>query len=112
MESVSFDLLMYTMVVLTGWTLAILIGIVGNMLRAKRGRGTFRKSDTKHLMYMIGVACVLTLLTLFYPELSYSIPSTIIALQIGIILPLIYLTEKHWKDWVNLCEIIRSSHKG
>lgn len=109
MEGTSYIILTYAMLLLSCWSSVIALGVIGNILRARRERRTCRQSDKLHLLAAAFVSIASSTIAFVHPGLVHHIPSTIAALEIGSIPPLLYLTEKHIKDWVRLCEPYRKA---
>ena len=102
MDPTTLALLTHALVGLGVWAGLIAGGIFGNMFRGKKRNGYFRRSDVAQFCSLIAFTFITFFVVFIWPGLIYVIPSGITVIVVGAFVPLVYLTEKHIKDWLNI----------
>lgn len=101
MDITVLSVLTYALIGLGVWAGIVAFTVFTNIVRTYSTHKC-RRSDVYQFIFLF-VAAVLAFVVVFiHPGLIYQIPSTVATLEIGSIPILMYLTEKHTKDWVHL----------
>jgi predicted membrane protein len=96
------SVLTYALVVMGIWAAGISAWIIKSVLAKCIGRKKCRKTDIIHSVFMILSAILAFVVVFIHPGIIYMIPSTIATFVVGSIPIMIYLTEKHLRDGIQL----------
>ena len=75
------------------WSTYIAIGEIKLMRYAKKQYGTIRKHDIVEFLILLGSVVIALIVLFIKPGLIYSVPSTTILLEVGLITVLFHLSD-------------------
>lgn len=108
MEILTYGIVGYAIIAIGGWAIALAAGLLGNMIRAFLFHHRIRRDDFYQVAIIVAILSGLSIIIFIYPHAIQSAPGATLVFVIGSVTPLLYLTEKYWKDWDGLCKTIKS----
>lgn len=107
MDDFTLSIITYVISFITAWVTFVLVGVIGNMVRAHSCGRHIRLSDVYQSLFLLVVSIFGITALFIHPGIMLEIPSTVMMFELGSMPILVYLSEKHLRDWGNLCILIK-----